>query len=226
MTMFDDIKKQLKGENNISNSSLPWTFDNANNNNEDVATKKFDTKKIATLGLILLVVFVVIVALFNFFSGSNSVSVEASEASAEEVKSEIQVHIAGEVKNPGLFKLEDGARINDAVEAAGGFTDNADKDSLNLAKVVEDGEQIVVPAKGGGNAETGASSSAQNNGKVNINTADLATLQTWSGVGPSTAQKMIDYRNANGKFKTIEDLKKVSGIGEKTFAKFKDKICV
>lgn len=168
----------------------------------------------------------VIIALFNFFSGTNSVSVEASEASTEEVNSEIQVHIAGEVKKPGLYKLADGARINDAVEAAGGFTDNADKDSLNLAKVVEDGEQIVVPAKGGGEAGAGTSSSAQNNGKVNINTADLTTLQTLSGVGPSTAQKIIDYRTANGKFKSIEDLKKVSGIGDKTFEKFKDKICV
>lgn len=225
MAIFEDIKKQLKGEN-ISDSSLPWTFDNAKNNNEDVASKKFDTKKIATLGLILLVVFVVIIALFNFFSGSNSVSVEASETSTDEVGYEIKVHIAGEVKKPGLYKLEDGSRINDAVEAAGGFTDNADKDSLNLAKVVEDGEQIVVPTKGGETADAGASASAQNNGKVNINTADLATLQTLSGVGPSTAQKIIDYRTANGKFKTIEDVKKVSGIGEKTFEKFKDKICV
>lgn len=226
MTILDDIKDQLKGDNNVNNSNLPWTFDNAKNNNEEVATKKFDTKKIATLGLILLVVLVVIIALFNFFSGTNSVSVEASEASTEETKSEIQVHIAGEVKKPGLYKLADGARINDAVEAAGGFTENADKDSLNLAKVVEDGEQIVVSAKGGGVAETGASASAQNNGKVNINTADLTSLQTLSGVGPSTAQKIIDYRTANGKFKTIEDLKKVSGIGDKTFEKFKDKICV
>ena len=62
--------------------------------------------------------------------------------------------------------------------------------------------------------------------KININTADLATLQTLNGVGPSTAQKIIDYRNANGKFKSIDDLKKISGIGEKTFAKFKDQICV
>lgn len=127
---------------------------------------------------------------------------------------------------PGLYKLEDGARVNDAIEVAGGFTENADKDSLNLAKVLEDGEQIMIPSKGGGSSEAGSSASQTNNGKVNINTADLTTLQTLNGVGPATAQKIIDYRTANGKFKTIEDLKKVSGIGEKTFAKFKDQICV
>lgn len=127
---------------------------------------------------------------------------------------------------PGLYKLEDGARVNDAIQAAGGFTENADKDSLNLAKLIEDGEQIMIPSKDGGSSEAGSSSSQTNNGKVNINTADLSTLQTLNGVGPATAQKIIDYRTANGKFKTIEDLKKVSGIGEKTFAKFKDQICV
>ena len=82
----------------------------------------------------------------------------------------------------------------------------------------------MIPAVGG-NVSAGESGTSAD-GKVNINTADLATLQTLSGVGPSTAQKIIDYRTANGKFKTIEDIKKVSGIGEKTFAKFKDKICV
>lgn len=174
----------------------------------------------------LLVALIIVIALFNFFSGSNSISVEASEDSFEQTQSEIKVHVAGEVKKPGLYKLEEGARINDAVDAAGGFTDNADKDSLNLAKLVEDGEQIMIPAKGGAESAAGSSSSATNNGKVNINTADLATLQTLNGVGPSTAQKIIDYRNANGKFKSIDDLKKISGIGEKTFAKFKDQICV
>ena len=84
----------------------------------------------------------------------------------------------------------------------------------------------MIPAKGGAESAAGSSSSPTNNGKVNINTADLTTLQTLNGVGPSTAQKIIDYRNANGKFKSIDDLKKISGIGEKTFAKFKDQICV
>lgn len=225
MSFLDDLKGQLKSEN-ISDSDLPWTFNNAKDNEEEVASKKFDTKRIATLGIVILVALIIVIALFNFFSGSNSISVEASEDSFEQTQSEIKVHVAGEVKKPGLYKLEEGARINDAVDAAGGFTDNADKDSLNLAKLVEDGEQIMIPAKGGAESTAGSSSSATNNGKVNINTADLATLQTLNGVGPSTAQKIIDYRNANGKFKSIDDLKKISGIGEKTFAKFKDQICV
>lgn len=178
------------------------------------------------MGLILLVVAIIIIALFNFFTGSNSISVEASEGSPEDVHAEIQVHVGGEVVTPGLYKLEDGARINDAIQAAGGFTENANKDSLNLAKILEDGEQLVIPSKSGTSAEGGGASSSTNNGKVNINTADLATLQTLSGVGPATAQKIIDFRTANGKFKSIEDIKKVSGIGDKTFEKFKDQICV
>lgn len=225
MSFLDDLKGQLKSEN-ISDSDLPWTFNNAKSNEEEVVTKKFDTKRIATLGIVLLVALIIVIALFNFFSGSNSISVEASEDSFEQTQSEIKVHVAGEVKKPGLYKLKEGARINDAVDAAGGFTDNADKDSLNLAKLVEDGEQIMIPSKGGAESAAGSSSSSTNNGKININTADLATLQTLNGVGPSTAQKIIDYRNANGKFKSIDDLKKISGIGEKTFAKFKDQICV
>lgn len=110
------------------------------------------------------------------------------------------------------------------MQAAGGFTKNADQNSLNLAKTLEDGEQVMIPAIGG--TSSGAEASGSSNGKVNINTADLATLETLSGVGPATAQKIIDYRNAHGKFKSIEEIKKVSGIGEKTYEKFKDKICV
>lgn len=225
MNLFEDIKTQLKADS-ISDSNLPWTFDNSINNSEEKTAKKLDTKKIATLGLILFIGLIVAIAIFNFITNSNSISVEASESSTEVIKTEIQVHVGGEVAKPGLYKLEDGARVNDAIEVAGGFTENADKDSLNLAKVLEDGEQIMIPSKGGGSSEAGSSASQTNNGKVNINTADLTTLQTLNGVGPATAQKIIDYRTANGKFKTIEDLKKVSGIGEKTFAKFKDQICV
>ena len=111
------------------------------------------------------------------------------------------------------------------MEKAGGFTDKADKSSLNLAKQLEDGEQILIPDIGASSGGS-VSGSMSSDGKININTADLAALQTLSGVGPATAQKIIDYRTANGKFKTIEDIKKVSGIGDKTFQKFKDKICV
>ena len=165
--------------------------------------------------------------MFNFINSNKSINVDQNNN--DELKSElrkIQVHVAGEVNKPGVYKLDEGSRIMDAVTAAGGFTAKADQNSLNLAKVLEDGEQILINSVDASLNQSSQSNSATNNGKVNINTADLTLLQTLNGVGPSTAQKIIDYRNANGKFKAIEDLKKVSGIGDKTFEKFKDQICV
>ena len=94
---------------------------------------------------------------------------------------------------------------------------------MNLAKSLEDGEQLIVNTKASATSEQQTNSSTSSNGKVNINTADITALQALSGVGPSTAQKIVDYRNANGKFKSIEDIKKVSGIGDKTFEKYLNK---
>ena len=132
-----------------------------------------------------------------------------------------------------------GARIQDAVTAAGGFTEEADQLSVNLARVVTDGEQIVVgslSADGAAsNASAGASSSGStangssnvsSNGKVNINTATSEQLCTLSGIGESTAAKIIAYRQQNGSFSSVEDLKNVSGIGDKKFAAIKDSITV
>lgn len=226
MDLLKSIKEQFKGDNNsVEDNNLPWTN---TEDTKDNSPNKLSTKKLASLGLIALIAIIMCVALFNYFTKQNSVSIEKNDNASEENNIQIQVHVAGEVNKPGVYKLDAGSRIMDAVNAAGGFTSKADQNSLNLAKVLEDGEQILInstePASNPSTSDSNSSSS--NNGKVNINTADLATLQTLSGVGPSTAQKIIDYRNANGKFKTIEDLKKVSGIGEKTFEKFKDKICV
>ncbi|MEQ1735297.1 MAG: ComEA family DNA-binding protein, partial [Rhodoglobus sp.] len=126
----------------------------------------------------------------------------------------IFVHILGAVERPGLYSLREGDRAIDAVAAAGGFTDAADRAQLNLARFVVDGEQIYVPSVGeiptappGLNAQ----------GKVNINTADAATLETLPRVGPAMAARIIDWRNANGRFASIDDLMSVTGIGEKTF---------
>ena len=225
MSVIDEIKNQMKGDDkNLSDSALPWTMPESETGENTSLLQKYDTKKLATIGIVILIVIISCFAVFKFIFGGSSVSVDTGEAEAEEVVSEIQVHVAGEVNNPGLYKLKDGSRVWDAVQAAGGFTKNADQNSLNLAKTLEDGEQVMIPAIGGTSSSGEASGS--NNGKVNINTADLATLETLSGVGPATAQKIIDYRNAHGKFKSIEEIKKVSGIGEKTYEKFKDKICV
>ncbi len=135
----------------------------------------------------------------------------------------IFVHILGAVERPGLYALREGDRAIDAVAAAGGFTDAADRGQLNLARFVVDGEQIYVPAIG----ETPATApglSAQ--GKVNINTADAATLETLPRVGPAMAARIIDWRNANGRFASTEDLLSVTGIGQKTFDGLKDLVTV
>lgn len=226
MSILDKIKDELTGdENSIEDNSLPWTIESKKNTNEDSSYKSISTKKIALIGISVLIITIVSISLFNYFNNSTTLEIknESSTESKDET-AEIKVHVAGEVKKPGLYKLKYGSRIFDAIEAAGGFTENADKDALNLAKTIEDGEQIIVNSKIAQQPET--SQSSTNNGKININTADLATLQTITGIGPSTAQKIIDYRNSNGKFKSINDLKKVSGIGDKTFEKLKDKICV
>lgn len=227
MDIFDNIKNQMKGQNsNIDETGLPWISETDGTQKDGDIKTQMETKKLAAIGLCALIVIIAAVAIFNYINNSNSVKLENSEASADDaITSQIQVHVAGEVNKPGVYKLDDGSRIMDAVNAAGGFTEKADKNSLNLAKVLEDGEQVMINSTDSASQNT-TQGSTTNNGKININTADLSQLQTLNGVGPSTAQKIIDYRNANGKFKAIEDIKKVSGIGDKTYEKFKDQICV
>lgn len=163
---------------------------------------------------------------------------EAESGTEETAVKHIFVHVVGSVQAPGMVELEAGQRVSDAVQAAGGFTSEADQLSVNLARQVEDGEQIVV---GSVQESTGSSSSGQSSssseqssetgtsaasGKVNINTATVEQLTTLKGVGEATAQKIIDYRQQNGSFKKIEDLKNVSGIGDKRYAALKDSITV
>ncbi|MFC5501883.1 helix-hairpin-helix domain-containing protein [Lysinimonas soli] len=141
----------------------------------------------------------------------------------------IYVHILGQVNEPGLYALHDGDRGVDVVAAAGGFTSAADPGGLNLARFLSDGEQIVVPAvgeavvAGSGAAGPGAGTVG---GKVNLNTADEATLETLPRVGPAMAARILAWRAANGRFTAIEDLMSVSGIGEKTFDGLKDLVTV
>lgn len=150
------------------------------------------------------------------------------KASAE---SEVYVDVDGAVASPGVYRLKDGARVAQAIDAAGGLAPEADVTGLNRASKVTDGQKIYVPkvgeqqavAAGGAVVASGTNDTA---GLININTASAAELQTLSGIGPSVAQSIIDERTKNGPFASVDDLMRVSGIGEKKLAKIKDCICV
>ena len=152
------------------------------------------------------------------------------------------IHITGSVKNPGIVKLKEGSRIEDAIESAGGLTENADITKVNLAYVVEDGTKIKIPSaseedigdediidsKSGDNIiiEENAVPSNNSTQTININKATEKEFETLPGIGPSLASTIIEYRNQNGKFESIEDIKNVNGIGDNKYEKIKDLITV
>lgn len=161
----------------------------------------------------------------SFTSSAESVEEEEESVSEERQteKQEIYVDISGQVEKPGVYIVSDGTRLYEVIEKAGGLKKNAEMDQINRAEIVTDGQKIVIPEKG----ETiAASGGAAASGLININTADSMALQEIPGVGPATAEKIIAYRTENGRFASKEDIKNVSGIGEKTYEKMKDKITV
>ncbi|HOO11758.1 MAG TPA: helix-hairpin-helix domain-containing protein [Bacillota bacterium] len=144
----------------------------------------------------------------------------------DNAKAQIAVHVTGEVKERGLVNIDEGSRALDAIRAAGGALDTADLDRINLAKVMQDGEKLHVPAVGeilDNNAYLGYNEA---NAKININTADVAQLDTLQGIGPVLAQRIVDFREREGRFERIEDIMKVSGIGPKVYENIKDRITV
>lgn len=194
-------------------------------------------------------VIIIVAAIFVYFLGKNDVKEVhgevADNVNSEEISSETTVvasanmfiDISGCVFNPGVYEVPEGTRIFQVIERAGGLTSSADIANLNRAELVSDGQKIVIysyeeTAKGIGynqSAQVGISgqvSGITQNGLVNINLATSEELQTISGIGPSTASKIIDYREKNGKFNSVDDLKNVSGIGDKTFEKLKPYITV
>jgi competence protein ComEA len=139
----------------------------------------------------------------------------------------IMVYVSGSVMKPGIYTLPYGSRVNDAIQAAGGLNADANSQAINLAEILVDGVQVNVPANQPlsivGDSTRSITVSSQ---LININTASLEELDTLPEIGPITAQKIIDYREANGAFKTVEDLLEVEGIGEATFNKVRDLITV
>lgn len=163
---------------------------------------------------------------------------EEEENKIEETKKEeeyIIVHITGAVEKQGIVEIKKDARISDAIKKAGGITEEADLSKINLAYTVKDGQKIYVPnindkkdveyitEKAG---EAVIEEEKGKTKKVNINTATQTELETISGIGPSTALKIINYRTENGKFKKIEDITNVPGIGEAKFKSIKDSITI
>ena len=140
----------------------------------------------------------------------------------------ITVDVKGAVKSPGIYDLPVGSRINDAVQKAGGLTDNADSKSINLAQKISDEALVYVPTKGEDTSQATQSnaSNSKENKKVNLNKASLEELKQVKGLGAKRAQDIIDHRDSNGKFKSVDELKKVSGIGTKTIEKLKEYVTV
>lgn len=147
------------------------------------------------------------------------------------------VHVLGAVAEPGLVELEPGARVVDAIAAAGGLTAEADASGVNLARPVTDGEQLLVPrpgeapppqagAAGGASGAGGAPGTAGGAGVVRLNTAGLAELDTLPRIGPALAQRILDWRAANGGFTSVEQLLEVAGIGDAVFAGLVDRVAL
>ena len=183
---------------------------------------------------------------------SDSVSADDSDAGSEGISGSIYVYVCGEVKYPGVYELSSGDRIIHAVEAAGGFTDDAAISYLNQAEELSDGEKLSIPSKkeakileaasasgndASNNEDTAQASSSPSgsgssksagtdDGKININTASASELEALSGIGTSRAEAIIKYREETGGFSSTEDIKNVSGIGDGIYAQIKDSITV
>ncbi len=162
---------------------------------------------------------------YVFSSGigkDNTVTISKGAETSDEPKEisspKIYVHVAGSVKSPGIYQLESGTRVYDAVLAAGGFTAKANQASVNMARALNDGEQLLISSQNGVQSFENSLVSSL----ISLNQASASQLEELPGVGPALAGRMIDWRTANGGFKAKEDLLNVAGIGDKLFASVKD----
>lgn len=163
---------------------------------------------------------------------------DQDQANDESKSAKIYVDISGAVKQPGVYQLSEGARLFDLLKQAGGLTEDAAIQTVNQAMIIQDQQKIIILTQAqaesldteninnGNLEEKSDEKSPKDAEKLNINQADLTQLQQLSGIGEKKAQAIIDYRNENGSFKTIEDLAKVTGIGEKTVEKLRDSITI
>ena len=205
--------------------------------------KEFIENKKNKIKIVAVPVLVIAAVLFFWLnSGSDEIKIDEGNSSAIEedgvsqqevnsTQSHLYVDIGGEVMKPGVYEVSDGTRLFEVIDKAGGLTEDADIDGVNRAETVQDGQKIMIGRHGENPDENRDSYSANNvtdsgEGKVNINTADAAALQTIPGIGPSKADRIIEYRESEGKFNEIDDIKNISGIGNKTFESIKEYITV
>ncbi len=162
-------------------------------------------------------------------SGEEDKSGDGSKVVQDDVTSggELCVFVCGAVKNEGLYYLPAGSRYNDALASAGGFAEDADTSGINLAAFVTDGEKIYFPHEGEVAADgSNSGSGSVSDGRVNINTASEEELTGLSGIGQKKARAIVEYRNQNGAFSSIDEIKNVNGIGNALYEKIKDSICI
>lgn len=205
--------------------------------------KEFIENKKNKIKIVAVPVLVIAAVLFFWLnSGSDEIKIDEGNSSAIEedgvsqqevnsTQSHLYVDIGGEVMKPGVYEVSDGTRLFEVIDKAGGLTEDADIDGINRAETVQYGQKIMIGRHGENPDENRDSYSANNvtdsgEGKVNINTADAAALQTIPGIGPSKADRIIEYRESEGKFNEIDDIKNISGIGNKTFESIKEYITV
>jgi len=159
------------------------------------------------------------------------VELVGSESKSDERTALLKIHVAGEVKSPGLYSIEKGSRVDDAIKKAGGALPSADLDGINLAEEIEDGQKILVPiietttvSSGGQGGAVDIIDSAD--GRIHINRASANDLEELDGIGPVLAGRIVDYRDKNGSFESSDQLLKVSGIGRKKLEAIEDRIVV
>lgn len=164
--------------------------------------------------------------IFQNINDKNKIEINGNEIQTNKFEDEIAVYITGEVKQPGVYYIESGLRLNDLIEICGGLTDKADLSDINLAEKLNDSDKIDIPSIIAEKDEMNSISDIDNNNDlININTASKEELKTLNGIGDTLANNIIEYRN-NCKFDTIEDILNVNGIGESKYDGIKEYICV
>jgi competence protein ComEA len=206
------------------------TISNRKIGNGGSSVVDFTRREQIFVGLILLVI--IIASGIVFWPKETAPVVAVTPPVVERTKEtpaqpkEVVVYVSGAVGNPGVVKLPNGSRVVDALQAQGGMLPMADAHAVNLAAVLVDGQQVHIPMQGEPMATSavGTLGGKSATGKVSINTADAGAFDTLPGIGPATAQKIVEYRKTHGSFRTLDELKEVPGIGDSKFQALKDKI--